>query len=209
MKVIYCAGELGRVVLDILRRQGVDNDVFFIDDDPELKGESVDGIEIIGGRSEFDSFDQNETEIIIAFADRQKVRLELMSAVRQLDFDLFSIVDIDSTVAETATIGDGVILNAQSYIGPDATLSDAVVIESAASISHDVTLKEGVTIGPNATIAGGTTIGRDVFVGAGATVCDDISIGDKAVVGAGAVVISSVPSETTVAGVPASPINDH
>ncbi|GAB6862944.1 NeuD/PglB/VioB family sugar acetyltransferase [Haloplanus litoreus] len=208
MKVIYCAGELGRVVLDILQRRRTDEDVVFADDDPELKGTSIDGRDVIGGVSELDRLDKAEAGVIVAFADRQTVRLELTDAVREMGFDLFSAVDADSSVATTATIGDGVILNAQAYVGPGATISEAVVIDSAASVSHDVTLEEGVTVGPNTTIAGGVTVGRDAFVGAGATVRDDVTIGTGAVVGAGAVVTSSVPPETTVVGVPASPIDE-
>ena len=208
MKVIYCAGELGRVVLDILRRREADENVVFVDDDPERKGDSIDTYDIVGGRSEFNRLDETKTEVIVAFADRQTIRLELTDAVRDMGFDLFSAVDTDASVAATATIGNGVIINAQSYVGPAATLSDVVVVDSAASVSHDVTLEEGVTIGPNATVAGGVTVGRDAFIGAGATVRDDVTIGHGSVVGAGAVVISSVPPETTVVGVPATPINE-
>jgi sugar O-acyltransferase (sialic acid O-acetyltransferase NeuD family) len=207
MKVIYCAGELGRVVPDILRRRETDENIVFVDDDPERKGSSIDKHDIIGGKSEFKRLDETKTEVIVAFADRQTIRLELSNAVRDMGFNLFSAVATDSSVAATATIGDGVILNSQSYVGPDAILSDTVVIDSAASVSHDVTLEEGVTIGPNATIAGGVTVERNTFIGAGATVRDDVTIGNGSVVGAGAVVISSVPSETTVVGVPASPVN--
>ena len=208
MKIIYCAGELGRVVLDILERRDIDDDVVFVDDDPDLNGTSISGRDVVGGFDSLSNFDSKHCKVIVAFADRQSVRMDLTNTVQEAGFALFSVVDVDATVSSTATVGDGVIINAQSYVGPDAIVDDAVVIDSAVSISHDVELKTGVTVAPNATVAGAVTVGRDVFVGAGATVLDDISIGDGAVVGAGAVVTSSVPPETTVMGVPATPKTD-
>ncbi len=46
-------------------------------------------------------------------------------------------------------------------------------------------------------------IGNDAWIAAGATVLAGVLIGDRATVAAGAVVTKSVPSEATVAGVPA------
>jgi len=207
MRLIYCAGELGRVVVDILRRSDHDDDVVFIDDDETKWGETIAGFEVIGGADMFEELDEADTEAIVAFADRQTLRLDLGETVRDAGFDFFSAVDTDATIAASATIGSGVIVNAQSYVGPDAEIGDLVVIDSAVSVSHDVYLERGVTLGPNATIAGGVTVGRDVFVGAGATIIDDVSIGDSAVVGAGAVVTSDVKPDTTVIGVPARQID--
>ena len=208
MKIIYCAGELGRVVLDILARRGAEDDIIFVDDNSDLDGRSIHGRDVVGGPDPLSSFGASKCEVVVAFADRQSLRLELTDTVRKAGFNLFSVVDVDATVSSTATIDDGVIINAQSYVGPDAVVGDAVVIDSAANISHDVELQAGATVAPNATIAGAVTVGRDAFVGAGATVLDDVSIGDGAVVGAGAVVTSSVPPETTVVGVPAAPRTD-
>lgn len=50
VRVIYCAGEQGRVVLDILLSTGEANDVVFADDDSAPLGESA-----AGGQSSADS----------------------------------------------------------------------------------------------------------------------------------------------------------
>lgn len=52
MHAIYCAGEQGRVVLDILRSTGEHEDIVFGDDDPNLHGESVAGQSAVGGIDE-------------------------------------------------------------------------------------------------------------------------------------------------------------
>ena len=46
------------------------------------------------------------------------------------------------------------------------------------------------------------TIGNRVVVGTGAKVLGDITLGDNVKVGAGSVVVHSVPSDSTVVGIP-------
>lgn len=48
------------------------------------------------------------------------------------------------------------------------------------------------------------TIGEDCWFGAGAMVMPGVTVGDRVVVAAGSVVTRDVPSDTLVAGVPAT-----
>lgn len=203
MKIIYCAGEEGRVVLDVLQRSGIE-EIAFVDDDPDRVGKTVDSVNVIGTSERLKDLDSADNECVVAFGDEPSVRLELAERVREAGLNLFSVLDPDATVAETAMVGSGSIVTAQAYVGPGAVLEDLVLLDSAANVSHDTHLGRGVTVGPNATIAGGVDIGADAYVGAGATILDDLTVGEKAIVGAGAVVTEDVPPDTTVVGVPAS-----
>ena len=51
--------------------------------------------------------------------------------------------------------------------------------------------------------AKGIVINDDVWIGAGSRILDGVSIGSHSIVGAGSVVVRSIPTLTTVAGVPA------
>lgn len=207
MKVIYCAGEQGRVVLDILRTNGDDDNIIFVDDDQSLHHDSIDGISVVGGQTKLAEFPPENARCLVAFGDEPGARLELAGEISDMGYDFFNAIHPSSSVSHSTTLGEGITINGGSYIGPHVHLDDHVLIDSCVNVSHECTLDTGATVTPGVTLAGGVSVGTDVYIGPGATVIEDITIADKAIIGAGAVVTEDVPKETTVAGVPAEPID--
>ena len=79
-----------------------------------------------------------------------------------------------------------------------------VVIGETAEIGDYVTLFQGVTLGGTGKDKGKRhpTLGNHVVVGSGAKVLGNIRIGDSVKIGANSVVLRSVPSNSTVTGIP-------
>ncbi|RMH37578.1 MAG: serine O-acetyltransferase [Nitrospirae bacterium] len=79
-----------------------------------------------------------------------------------------------------------------------------VVIGETTEIGDYVTLFQGVTLGGTGKERGKRhpTLGNHVVVGAGAKVLGNIRIGDFVKIGANSVVLRSVPSNSTVIGIP-------
>jgi sugar O-acyltransferase (sialic acid O-acetyltransferase NeuD family) len=206
MKAIYCAGEQGRVVVDILRAAGDTEDIVFVDDDPARHTEQIAGHSVVGDLDEFTAAYTANTQCVVAFGDRPGVRLQLADRLSNRGYKFFNAVHPSTQISETAELGEGLMINAQSYIGPDVIVEDHILIDSCVTISHESVLKGGSTIAPNATLAGGVVVEEDAYVGPSATIVEDLTIGSGAVVGAGAVVTEDVPPNTTVVGVPAAPL---
>jgi serine O-acetyltransferase len=80
-----------------------------------------------------------------------------------------------------------------------------VVIGETTEIGDYVTLFQGVTLGGTGKEHGKRhpTLGNHVVVGAGAKILGGIKIGDNVKIGANSVVLKSIPSNSTVIGVPA------
>ncbi|NKB82322.1 MAG: serine O-acetyltransferase [Nitrospirales bacterium] len=79
-----------------------------------------------------------------------------------------------------------------------------VVIGETAEIGDYVTLFQGVTLGGTGKDRGKRhpTLGNHVVVGSGAKILGNITIGDFVKIGANSVVLRSVPSNSTVIGIP-------
>ncbi len=98
-------------------------------------------------------------------------------------------------------------------IHPAATIGRGIMIDHAhnlvigetASVGDDCSLLHGVTLGGTGKAQGDRhpKVRRGVLLGAGATVLGNIEIGECARVASGSVVLHDVPSNRTVAGVPA------
>ncbi len=209
MKLLYCAGEQAKVTLDVLARLGEDERIRLLDDDPERHGEFVRGHEVLGGKEQLEALDPSRDRLVVTLGRVDSDRVDIADEIRDAGLSLFSVVDPDTTVSDTAVIGEGTVVNARTYVGPDAVLDDSVLVDSAVNVSHDVRLERGATVAPNATLAGGVTVESNAYIGAGATVLDHRTVGTGAVVGAGSVVVEDVPPGDVVAGVPAKTTGKH
>jgi serine O-acetyltransferase len=76
-------------------------------------------------------------------------------------------------------------------------------IVAAEKIGENCWINPSVTIGYKDDKGGLPSIGSNVYIGTGAKILGPVTIGDNVVIGANAVVIKNVPSNCTVAGLPA------
>ena len=104
-----------------------------------------------------------------------------------------------------ATIGEGASLALTAT--PDVFWPELVTIEDHAIVGYDATLLCHEFL-QDEYRTGEVVVGEGAMIGAGAVVLPGVEIGHDAEVGANAVVTEDVPPETTVAGVPAKPVDE-
>ena len=100
----------------------------------------------------------------------------------------------------------GVEIHPAARIGPGFFIDHGtgVVIGETSEIGESVILFQGATLGGTGKERGKRhpTVGNHVVIGAGAKILGPVSIGDHVKIGANSVVLRSVPSHSTVVGVP-------
>lgn len=108
---------------------------------------------------------------------------------------------------DSARIGRGVVLCANTVGTVDVELGDFSMVNLACTLGHGARLGRGCVLNPTVNVSGGVTLEDGVLVGTGAQILQYLTVGEDATVGAGALVSKDVPPQTTVVGVPAKPLN--
>jgi len=201
------AGGHAKVVLDILRLESRWNVVGLLDPNPELRGASVDGVEVLGGDSLLSDLlgrGIHHAFVGVGSAGDLRPRQGLYELARSAGLVVVDAIHPSAVVASSARIGPGVTLAARAIVNPGAVLGENVLVNTGAIVEHDCTIGDHAHIATSAALGGGVEVGDGSHVGIGASVRQEIRIGRGSIVGAGAVVIDDVPDGVIVAGVPAS-----
>lgn len=113
---------------------------------------------------------------------------------------------IEKYIHHRLSIKYGIQIPAKTKIGYGLYIGHGVgiVINGSTTIGNNVNISQFLTIGTNHKTP--ATIGDNVYIGPGVCIVEDVIIGSNSTIGAGAIVTKDVPTNTTVAGVPAKVI---
>lgn len=158
------------------------------------------GYPLISDMSQVDGFGPVEGALVCCANPRQKE--EIQNRLERQQFTLVNAIHPNATIAKTAQIGKGIIINPGAVIQPFAEVGNGVMIHANVIIEHDNKIMDYVNLGPGASLAGWVTAKQCATLYTGAVVIPKITIGKNAIVGAGAVIIRDVPDNAVVVGVP-------
>ena len=126
----------------------------------------------------------------------------------------YNLKFISRLIMHLARIFTGIEIHPAAKIGSNFFMDHGlgIVIGETAEIGENVTIYQAVTLGgimPSVESDSQRnqkrhpTIGNNVIIGSGAQILGPINVGDNARIGANSVVSKDVPSDVTVAGIPA------
>ena len=207
MRVIIVGSRIdghANVVREILRAEGKNEVIGFIDDDPKRLNQKIHSIPVIGNTNQLSELSKKYKFKggIVAIGDN-KQRRNLSKKIKMAGLKLINaihpsvIIDADVYIGEGCYLGQGVIIVTGSKIG------NCVNIHTGTTIDHDNIIEDGANLGPGVHSAGRVTIGKDAFLGTGTCVIPDCKIGEGVIAGAGTVIINDLKAKTKVVGVPA------
>ena len=157
---------------------------------------------IIGKCDDFEKYKEEFSHAYACMADA-KLRKEFTEKLVEAGFKIPSIIHPRAYVSRHATLGTGIVLDANVTIGAGSKIGDGCIFHAGTSISHDNEIGEYCFFVYNIATNGYVRVGNNTFVGSSSCIKNETSIGSNVLVAAGSVVIEDVPDNVMVAGVPA------
>jgi sugar O-acyltransferase (sialic acid O-acetyltransferase NeuD family) len=126
------------------------------------------------------------------------IRVKLFELMEGCGLTFPPLVHPRATVEQSASIGNGVQVFANSYVGSSAVLQARCMLNTNAVVSHDCTIGTYTHIAPGALLAGHVQVGDRSLVGMGVTTAIGIKIGNNVRIGNGAIIYADVPDKSII-----------
>jgi sugar O-acyltransferase (sialic acid O-acetyltransferase NeuD family) len=205
--LIVGAGGHAQVIADVIlsrARSGEDWQlVGFVDDDVALLGCEIFGVQVLGHTAQVNEF--GPAAVIVGIGDNI-TRARVYNQLKASGATFSTAIHPRAVIAENVRLGEGSVVFANAVINTGSTIGPNVIVNTGATIDHHARISASVHIAPGAHLGGTVTVEEGAFLGMGSNVIPNRVIGAWSTVGAGAAVIDDVPPHTTVAGVPAKPV---
>ena len=186
---LYGAGGHAKVILDILKSQGITVSGI-IDDNLDI--ESLMGIPV---------FHAGIASPLIISIGSNRIRKNIAEKIGDDSASPF-LCDKSAIISDCASIEKGTVVMQGVIIQTSAKIGKHCIINTGSSIDHDCLIQDYVHIAPRCTLCGGVQIGEGSFIGAGSVVIPNIRIGKWSIIGAGSVVTRDIPDNVIAYGSP-------
>jgi sugar O-acyltransferase (sialic acid O-acetyltransferase NeuD family) len=203
--ILVGAGAQAKYALEIFHHYRYIEVMGLVDimDNQNIWGQPLYGSQVLGGLDVVEvSAEQGVEGALVCCASPHR-KAVLTHKVCQAGLRLVNAIHPRASVASTAQVGEGVIINAGAVIQPFARIGNGVMLHANAVVEHDNIIEDYVNLAPGVKLAGWVTVKQGATVYTGAVAIPKVTIGRGAVVGAGAVVLRDVPDGAIVVGVPA------
>lgn len=201
--IIVGAGTYGEVYLALLREVGVEI-VGFLDDAPQLKGQSVRGISVLGSLEDLpDMKEKYGVEAVYCPLGNNKLRVSILKHALALGYEIPNFIHKDVSISPNVLIGRGIYVLEGTHIMPYTKIENFVMISMGVNIAHHSLLGEGTFLSTGVNFGASIITHKYTYIGMGTTIMTGVhELGENCLIGAGAVVIKDVPKNAVVAGVP-------
>jgi sugar O-acyltransferase (sialic acid O-acetyltransferase NeuD family) len=163
-------------------------------DDFEEKGTLIEGLPVLGKRSDIETLfkDNIFDEIFLAAGYNNFQFRELAFNDLKGKVPFANIIMPDAELNDTTSLGEGIFIGTKNCFGENVRIDDNVFIHGHSFISHDNHIGSHTYISGKFTTAGFVTIGKRNFFGICSIVSDHISTCDDVWIGLGSIVAKKI-----------------
>lgn len=200
--VIWGCGGMGREINFLCEELGHEV-IGFLDERPEIRGETVDGVAVLGDIKDIVDM-RDKVKVICSGVGDPALKNRLVKKTLEHGF-IFAetLVHPSVYISRRNHIGIGSIICAGAKLTINVRIGNFVIVNTNTTLAHDVKIDDYVTISPGVNVSGNVTIGKGTFIGTGSAIREKITIGEWSLIGGGAFVKDDVSDKVMYAGVPA------
>lgn len=215
-KIIFIGGgEHCKVAISVLNKlknnSKIDVEIYGIIDLSENIGRKISNIEIIGSDKDLLNLKNKVDSAFISvggISDNSK-RTNMFNQLKEIGYNLFSIISMDSIIDEDIQIGEGTIIMPGAIINTGVKIGRNVIINTGAIIEHDCIIEDNVHIAPGVVLSGGVNIGAGSLIGTGSSIIQHIKVGENCIIGGGSVVVKDIDSNIVAYGNPCKKVRKN
>lgn len=154
------------------------------------------GYEVIGDDDYLTSLAQKQAYALVCLGQIKspETRKKSFLKLKELSFDLPSIVSPYAYVSNHAQVGNGTIIMHGAIINAGVVIGENCIINSRALIEHDTIVGDNCHISTGSIINGGVIVGDGCFIGSGSIVREGIKISNNSLVGFGSIICRDLDS---------------
>jgi sugar O-acyltransferase (sialic acid O-acetyltransferase NeuD family) len=158
--------------------------------------------------SSYASEEYDHLHFLVCLGYRQpSAKQAVLSALKQSQRHIATLIHRHSIVSPSAQIGEGVITGPGVVLDSGVSLAEGSLIHCNATVAHDARIGTCAYVSPGAVICGRASVGERTFIGAGAIIRDAVTLGHDCRIGMGAVVDRDIPDGVSAVGSPLRILN--
>ena len=200
---IYCAGGLGKELIEFARVLKRWESIVFVDDVTDAKTycsakvyRFIDVAEI-----------EDDVEFVIASGE-PVVRKALYEKIKESGYAMATVISPWAEIAPGSSVSEGCVLW-DCRISEDVTIQENVCINCRVIIGHDAVVGRHSVISANCFLGGKAQLEECVYMAPGAMTKDRIRIGKNAIISLGAVLPRNVRPRAIMVGNPAKRMGEN
>ncbi len=194
--IIIGAGNLGKHIIDQLKQDGFQQEIFFFDENIAVN-KIYNNYQVISDWNEFyKTLGETDNSYFIALGN-PRMRKKIFSRINT--GNLVSLISSHvGIVSEYVEIGKGSMIQPSCCISHNVKTGLSCLIHAATLVGHDVTIGDFVSIGSNVNILKGVQIGNFSVIGPNVLVYPNIKIGNNVYIEPGVIVKNDVADYATL-----------